>query len=216
VVSDITERRRAQERQTLLAREVDHRAKNALAVVQAAMRLTRAENQGDYIRAVEGRVAALARAQSLLAQQGWGGADLRSLAEGELAPFLSGLGARGGGPKIRCCGHPLVIAPQAVQPLSMILHELATNAVKHGALSTPQGRLAIVWRQEPGSGDLRLRWAERGGPAIAAPPTRQGFGSRLVEQTTANQLGGTVERRWHAAGLVCELLLPADRVLAGG
>ena len=101
----------------------------------------------------------------------------------------------------------------------MALHELATNAVKHGALSVPGGRVSLSWSadddDDAAAGLLRLCWREAGGPPVAAPPTRRGFGSRVLEATLRGQLGGTVTRGWEASGLVCEAALPLPRVLAG-
>lgn len=197
---DVTERRRAEERNTLLMREVDHRAKNALQVVQAALRLTRAPDQAAYLHAVEGRVAALARALSMLAQRRWEGAELRELLEGELAPFRNAaVAADLEGPRV------LVDAHQA-QPLCMALHELATNAVKYGALSTPGGRVQVRWHVA--GGRLHLGWREVGGPAMSGPPAGRGFGSRVIEQTIQGQLGGRVERQWLPDGLACTITLP--------
>jgi PAS domain S-box-containing protein len=200
---DVTARKAAEERQALLAREVDHRAKNALAVVQTMLRLTRAEDIPRFARAVEGRVAALARAQTLLAEVSWDGADLRALLEGELSPFLAGQRAV-------LDGAPVMLPPGVAQPIAMAVHELATNAAKHGALSAPGGQVVVGWAMEPG-GQLRLRWAEGGGPPVAGPPGRRGFGSRVLEGTVAHQLGGSVRLDWHPGGLVCEMEVPLRR-----
>jgi PAS domain S-box-containing protein len=208
-VIDITERREAEERQALMARELDHRAKNALTVVQAALRLTPRTDLESYARAVEGRVAALARAHSVLAEGRWQGVALRALVEAELAAFLANgeLGQR-----VRLDGPDLLLVPPAVQALSMALHELATNATKYGALSVPAGRLAVTWALDRGAGLLRLAWVERGGAVIEGPPVRRGFGSRVIEATLQGQLGGQVSRDW-AEGLACHVALPAARVL---
>ncbi|MCO6418278.1 PAS domain S-box protein [Siccirubricoccus sp. KC 17139] len=199
---DVTERRAAEERQRLLAREVDHRAKNALAVVQTMLRLTRAKDVPSFARAVEGRVAALARAQTLLAEERWNGASLRAMLRGELAPFLAGQRADLDGP-------PLVLPPGKAQPLAMVIHELATNAVKHGALSVPAGHVAVTWQVKDGpAGRLRLRWTESGGPPLAGPPQQRGFGSRVLERVVRGQLGGEVQLDWAPTGLACELEIP--------
>jgi len=201
---DITERKRAEAHSALLMREVDHRAKNALAVVQAALRLTKADNQPDYIRAVEGRVAALARAHTVLAQRRWQGAELRALLEGELTPFLA-TAPGAAGPRAELVGPPVMLEAGSTQALCMALHELATNAVKYGALSQPGGVVAVAWRLAERR--LWLTWRESGGPP-AAEPTRRGFGSRVIEQTIQGQLGGTLARQWTAGGLVVELTVP--------
>lgn len=203
---DITERRAAEERQTLLMREVDHRARNALAVVQSIVRLTRADGQKDFATAVEGRVNALARAHTLLARERWVGGDLRELVETELAAYATD-------ERVGIAGPPVRLVPEAVQPASLVLHELATNAVKHGSLSTPDGTLEVTWGARP-DGGLRMEWRETGGPPalLAGPPTRRGFGSRMIAATVTGQLGGTVGFDWRPAGLRCEILIGADRV----
>ncbi len=203
---NVTDRRLAAERQTLLAREVDHRAKNALAVVQAALRLTKAPDVPSYMRAVEGRVAALARAQTLLAEDRWTGADLRALLRGELEPFLSD----GSGPRVHLQGPPLALPAGAAQPLAMAVHELATNAVKHGGLATPSGSVGATWRLQ---GDavaplLHLVWTEQGATPLEGPPRRRGFGPRVLDATIRVQLGGSVTLDWPPAGLVCTILVP--------
>ena len=206
---DITARKQAEDRQVLLMREVDHRAKNALAVVQAVLRLTRAESMPAFAKAVEGRVAALARAQTLLTESRWTGADFRAMLRGELAPFVGS----GSGSQVLLDGPPVLIEPLTAQPLSMALHELATNAAKYGSLSVPNGTLDLSWREDPPGVRLRLRWEETGGPALAGPPQRRGFGSRVVETTIRDQLRGEVSFAWASTGLVCDIDIPLHRVV---
>ena len=219
MVSDVTEEREVAERQILLAREVDHRAKNVLAVVQSILRLTRADSPRAFAGAVEGRVAALARAHQLLARSRWDGADLVELrAGGNSPPIPPAVRGRPKGPE-RCLlnGPPLRLGPEAVQPVAMVVHELATNSAKHGALSVPGGLLRIDWdlipREPDGAAWLRLRWTETGGPPIPSAPARFGFGSRVVTTTVERQLGGEVTFDWAPGGLRCEITVPAARLL---
>ncbi|WP_439599172.1 sensor histidine kinase [Falsiroseomonas sp.] len=209
---DVTARREAEERQKLLSREVDHRAKNALAVVQAALRLTPRGDPAAFAKAIEGRVMALARAHTLLALGHWKGAELREVLEGELAPFLGA-----SGPAARCDGPPLALSPAAVQAVAMTCHELATNAAKHGALASPTGRLEISWKVEEGAGGrlLHLCWAETGGPPRGDAPMRRGFGSSLIEATVVRQLGGRMAADWPPEGLLWQAWLPLARIQAG-
>ncbi|WP_198375492.1 sensor histidine kinase [Neoroseomonas rubea] len=211
-VQDMTERREAEDRRDLLTQEVNHRARNTLAIVQAILRLTRAPTPGEYARLVEGRVAALARAQSLLAAERWTGAPFLTLLTDEIAPF----GSTEAGPdgRFRIDGPEFRVRAEAVQPLGMVFHELATNAVKHGALSVREGRVGVTWRIDETAGLLLIRWAEDGGPSPGFPKHR-GVGSRVIEATVTGQLGGTVERRWPAEGLVCDIALPLARTRAG-
>jgi PAS domain S-box-containing protein len=212
---DITERRRSEERQMLLAREVDHRAKNALAVVQAIVGLTRDTDPEAFRAAVVGRIAAMARAHNLLAREGWDQAELGELIEAELAPLRAG--AAEATDRIHMAGPPIALAAGAAQPLAMALHELATNAAKYGALSQPGGTVAVTWRRCE-EGGLDLRWTERGGPPLVGPPGHAGFGSSVVRNTVERQLGGTTRFDWQAEGLEVTLQLPARqlrRVVAG-
>jgi two-component sensor histidine kinase len=225
VAYDITERKLADERATLLSREVEHRAKNALAIVSGMLRMTVADNLDQFVDAVQARVDALARTLGLLAQQRWQGASLRAVAEEELEPFrhsaadANGVDANAvdanpqpGGPIVVLDGPEVHLPADAVQALSMALHELATNAVKHGALSVPEGRLVLRWTLE--GEEVRLVWQERGGPTLAGPPARRSFGSEVIRQTIENQLGGRLEKRWAPEGLVCEIHF--QRPAAGG
>jgi two-component sensor histidine kinase len=197
-------------------RELDHRAKNLLAVVQAALRLTPKDNIADFVKAVEGRVGALARTHTLLAEGRWEGAGLRQLILAALAPFRSAEQSGEGAPTPRADlrGPEVTLAPPAAQAVSMALHEFATNATKYGALSAPAGRVSVSWDIDAEAGWLRLRWMETGGPEVDGSPDRRGFGSRVIEATLREQLGGSVERRWEPAGIVCDIVLPLARVLA--
>jgi PAS domain S-box-containing protein len=212
LVEDISEQREAELRRDLLMREVDHRAKNALATARAALRLTRAPDLETYVELVDGRITALAQALALLSQTQWQGVDLATLLRGELEPFLDGSRAVA---QVRMVGPGLTIGANAVQALAMAVHELATNATKYGALSRPEGRLALRWAVLAGPPtQLSLVWQESGGPPVVAPPQDSGFGTRVLQATLARQLGGSVEQHWERAGLRCEILLPAARVLA--
>ncbi len=205
VATDITERKAAEARQELMAREVDHRARNALAVVQSIVRLTRIENPRDFARAVDDRVGALARVYTLLADNHWLDADLGMLLEEELAPYRGVASITTSGPSVR-------LLAKAMQPLALAVHELTTNAAKHGAFSVAEGELDVTWSLD-GAGSLQLLWAERGGPPLAAPPEHRGFGLTMVEASVRSQLGGTAEFTWAPEGLRCRLTLAA-RMLA--
>jgi PAS domain S-box-containing protein len=208
VVEDIDDRRRSEEHRALLSREVNHRAKNLLSVVQTVVRMTRASTPHSFASSVSGRISALARAHDLLAAREWRDTELRSVLETELAAFHPSSDA---GARLRIAGEPVLLAAIAVQPLCMTLHELATNAMKYGALSAEGGQVAVSWRAE--AGILRLAWEESGGPPVAGPPLDGGFGTRMVDATVQGQLGGTVTRHWRPEGLACELALPLERIL---
>ncbi len=203
VATDVSERKAVETQQALLMREVDHRARNVLSVVQSLVRLTRAAEPHEFKQAVEARVAALARVHSLLAGNRWRGTDLRKVVEEELAVFPGGA-VMVTGPAVHLCA-------EAAQPMAMVLHELATNAAKHGALSRTGGRLDVSWRLGP-DGGLQVRWDETGGPEIREAPEQLGFGSTLIETMVRAQLGGHVEHVWREEGLLCEFTVAPDRV----
>lgn len=201
IARDITERRRAEQKERLLAREVDHRAKNVLAVVQAIVRLTRADSAAEYVERLSGRLAALARAHTLMSESRWVGTRLTRMIEEEFAAFRTGDDRR-----VRISGPELTVTTDVVQSLAMVLHELATNAAKYGALSAPAGRVGITWSWDDDA-HLVLQWTETGGPAVQEP-RRRGFGTALIETTVGGQLGGTVSFDWATQGLVCRIRIP--------
>jgi len=198
VTVDITERKQAEERQNLLAREVDHRAKNALALAQSIVRLTRGENVESYVRSVEGRINALARVHTVLSLSSWQGAEVGKLVDEELAPYSMG-------DQIDLCGAEVQLQPATAQTVALALHELVTNSAKYGALSTLTGRLSVSWTIEVDV--LDIVWTETGGPRVEKPVSR-GFGTRSVIASIESQLGGKAEFDWRAEGLICRLSVP--------
>jgi len=207
---DITERKRAEERQLLLAREVDHRAKNMLAVVLSILRLTRAKTTPEFIGAVEGRIQALAVTHNLLSASRWQGANLRQIVDEELAPYRTGPSRAGGGDRAMADGPTAMLLPSVAQAVALALHELATNAAKYGALSTENGRLRLHWWI--GKEALELEWTETGGPTTA-PPTSQGFGLTIVRSTIEAQFLGGVTYDWRPEGLRCRLSIPHAQIV---
>ena len=202
VTIDITDRKEADERQVLLAREVDHRARNTLAVIQSIIRLTRAKSVDDYVHAVEGRIKALARAHTLLSDSRWRGADLATLVAEELAPYRAG-------DKIRCGGPDVSLQPATAQGLALALHELATNAAKHGGLSSPAGKVTLEWELE--SEALTLHWSETGGPPVAEPSSHS-FGLKVIAASIEQQLGGKAVFKWAPTGLQCQMMIPRSEL----
>lgn len=200
VTVDITERKEAEQRQSLLAREVDHRARNALAVVQSILRLTRANSIEGLVSALDGRIQALARAHTLLSNTRWQGADLVRLVTEEMDPYRNRDAER-----VIMNGPELLLRPSMAQAFALVLHELATNAAKYGALSSESGRVIVNWELAPDS--LVLRWCETGGPATSAP-TKNGFGTRVVTASIERELQGKATFNWRREGLECILAVP--------
>jgi len=205
IARDVTEKRRADERLRLLMSELDHRAKNVLAVAQAMLRLTRADNLPDFIAAVEGRIRALSRVHSQVAENRWEGAELRTLVASNLETFADRDRAVQDGPLVW-------LKPAAAQVIGILLHELATNAAKHGALSSEQGLVEVRWAVDPESGDLELAWEERQGPPVEKP-TRRSFGSQVIERNVPDQLGGHANIDWRPLGLQCRFVVPASHIV---
>lgn len=196
-VRDITEQKRTEQARELLMREVDHRARNMLAIVQSLVRLTTAPDLALYRDILLGRVSALARAQSSLAARHWEGAAVAEVLDKELSAIAPQDAYHLEGP-------PHTLKPEQVQPLGMVIHELATNAAKYGALSRQSGRVALTWRSAPRG--LAFEWRETGGPPVQ-PPTARGFGSRLIT-SLGQQLGAPVRMDWAAEGLVVGFEVP--------
>jgi two-component sensor histidine kinase/DNA-binding response OmpR family regulator len=200
VTMDITERKEAEERQALLAREVDHRAKNAMAIVQSIVRLTKSANIASYVSIIEGRIKALSRAHALLSGSRWQGADLGNLIDEELAPYRSGHAER-----LDISGPKVLLDPTKAQTLALALHELATNAAKYGALSSATGKLKLRWELQDDA--LIIHWHETAGPETRKPAIT-GFGTQIIAGSIDRQLGGKTEFEWLPTGLRCTLTVP--------
>lgn len=203
-IEDVTARVDAEEQSAILIDELSHRVKNMLAMVQslAFQTLRRSRSLDEFREAFEGRLHALGRTHDLLVQQDWGSAELGQIVRQTFEPH-------GAGERITVEGPALHLTPEAGVAMAMVLHELATNAVKYGALSRKSGHLRVTWRVEDGAeGEfIRLRWIESGGPPVT-PPSRFGFGSRLIERTIVNQLGGTATPEFRADGLHYVVVVP--------
>jgi len=204
ILRDVSEKR-ANEETLLLAREVDHRAKNILSIVASLIDLTNAPTQTAYREALSGRIAAMSRAHTLLARERWKGVSLAQLAREELETYVPAA-------RFRCTGPDLMLSARTAQPIGMLLHELATNAVKYGALSVPQGQVLLHWARLPG-GDIGLIWQERDGPPVFAP-AQAGFGTTLVHQIVTSQLSGRFAADWAPTGLTLDVRLP-ETILQG-
>lgn len=210
---DITERKLAEERQRLLVNELNHRVKNSLAVVQAIARQTLRDGRDmtEAREALTARLLALAGAHDVLIHENLAGADLAEVIERAVLAQLDRP------ERVRLAGPPVGMPAHTVLSLSLALHELATNALKYGALSIAAGRVNLSWRVAEGDGArlLHLRWVECDGPPVA-PPTRKGFGSRLIERSLAADLGGAVRLAYEPTGVVCEIdaRLPAPDAAA--
>jgi PAS domain S-box-containing protein len=198
IARDITEQKKNQELIVTLAREAEHRSKNLLANAMATVNLSQSNSPEGLKEVIAGRIQALANVCSLFAETRWIGAEVSAIATQELAPYSDGKRTFTDGPQT-------LLAPDAAQAVAVALHELATNAAKYGALSTPDGHVRLEW-SHAADGPLRLRWMETGGPA-AQEPTRTGFGTRIVEQMIVQQKG-QVRFDWRKDGLVCEITLP--------
>jgi PAS domain S-box-containing protein len=199
IARDITEQKQSQEQIATLAREAEHRSKNLLATVQATVRLSQSETPNGLKQAIEGRIQSLANVHSLFINTHWIGADLSTIATQELAPYSEKNQRR-----VRIDGPPVLLEPDVAQVVAIILHELATNAAKYGALAVPGGQVELKWSHDADR-RLHLRWTESSGPKVQEP-THKGFGGRIIEQMIA-QRSGKSHFNWHADGLVCEITL---------
>jgi PAS domain S-box-containing protein len=203
---DMTHRKKAEDEQRVLIDELNHRVKNTLATVQSIAAQTMRSTPETFIDHFEARLQALSRAHNLLTDRRWTGVDLVELLDGQLQAHGAGAG------RLSLEGPELFLKPRVALLLGMLVHELATNASKYGALATGQGRVRLGWRigrREDGRRDLHLRWIESGGPPVA-PPTRKGFGARLLERSVAKDLGGQADLRFPPTGVECDIHFLVD------
>jgi two-component sensor histidine kinase len=207
---DITDRMRAEIRQLLLVRELDHRVKNVLASVATVAQRTRerSHSMDQFLQVFEGRIHAMANAQALLSRSHWQGVGLADLVNTALAPYVDERNASVAGPE-------MLLSAEATQPVAIVLHELATNASKYGALSKSGGRIAVQWRCEEGAkGDLLLDWIESGGPPVTAP-AETGYGTAAIRNLIPYELEGSVELSHEVQGVRCRIRLPSKWIAAG-
>ncbi|KAA5611237.1 response regulator [Rhodovastum atsumiense] len=208
---DVTARKRDEERLRLLLAELNHRVKNTLATVQSIVAQTRrsAPDPAAFMEDVVGRIMALARVHELLTAASWDGASLADVVTRTLAPYA---GDAAGTRRVRVEGPPVTLGPTASVTLAMTFHELVTNAAKYGSLSVAGGEVQIAWRieREGDSADVVIDWCESGGPGLAGPPRRHGFGTRLIERGMPAELGGEVRMDFTTDGLHCYMCLPVS------
>lgn len=214
-VIDITHRKAAEQFQSLLLHELNHRVKNLFSVTGSlvAMSARSAKDPQELARTLEGQISAMARANDLIlpdrigGEQELRGTTLHDLLQAVLEPYLE---RDGGASNIALQGPAVPVGESAVTSLALVFHESATNATKYGALSEAEGQVRIAWSVR--SGTLELRWEETGGPSIAEPPRQRGFGSRLVERSIKSQFHGSIEYQWLREGLILQMAVPLEHL----
>ena len=204
---DITARKRAEERQDLLVAELDHRVKNVLARVAVVAMYTRqgSNSMEEFVRALDGRIQSMAAAHALLSQNRWHGVGLADLIHGQLAPYTTKANTT-------ICGPDITLTAAATQAVAMVLQELVTNAVKYGALSTPEGQVSVRWDRRSGAdaaARLLIDWREIGSPPTVVP-ARPGYGTSLIRDLIPHELGGTVDLVFASDGLRCNIEIPIE------
>jgi len=207
VVEDITERRQADRRQKLLIDELNHRVKNTLATVQSLAWQTARPGVSPQVaqERFQERLLALSRTHNLLNETHWEGASLRTILETELGPYTTFSS------RIRINGPEIDLPARVAVVLGMAFHELTTNAVKYGALSSPSGRVTVDWivDEHGGEANLTIDWCEQGGPTLEVHPN-PGFGSRLLRQTITRELAGQLDLRFEREGVCCTIVVPLE------
>jgi two-component sensor histidine kinase len=208
---DVTEQKQSEDHKTLLVSELDHRVKNTLSCVAAIAEQTRATSNSmdEFLDVLRVRIGSLANTHALLSLNRWHGVDLAELVRGELAPCM-----RDGNTLID--GPAIDLSADSVQTVAIVLHELATNAAKYGALSNCSGRISVRWQWQPvgGSPDgMVLEWCETGGPPVA--PSVPGYGTSVIRDLIPYELGGTVDYVLAADGVCCKLEIPAKWLKKG-
>jgi PAS domain S-box-containing protein len=203
---DITERKEAEEQQSVLIAELDHRVKNVLSIVSVVASRTQetSRSMADFLAALDGRIKSMANTHELLSHRRWQGIPLAELVRRELTPYATANNTR-------IEGADVILSAEAGQPIVMVFHELATNAAKFGALSAKDGRVSVRWsRRANGHAEssLSIQWEERGGPSVA-PQTRSGYGTSVILDLIPYELGGTVDLVHAPEGVSCKLEIPA-------
>ena len=203
ISQNIDSRKQDDDRMELLIDELNHRVRNTLAIVNAIATQTMKHTPSveEFRRAFGGRITALAKTHTLLATKRWSASTLHELIVQQLEPYT-----RDRADAVRIGGPRLLVNPKQALTLSLVMHELAANAAKYGALSVPHGRVEIGWQIGP-ERSLRLSWQEVGGPRVA-PPSRRGFGSQLIEFNIAHEFGGEARLDYRPAGAECVLTIP--------
>jgi two-component sensor histidine kinase len=207
-LQDITERKEREEREHLLMREINHRAKNMLSVVDAIAHQTAARNPEDFIERFSKRIQALSANQDLLVRNEWNGVEIADLVHTQLAHFADLIGSR-----IAVHGPKLHLNPASAQAIGLAVHELATNAGKYGALSTDNGRVDISWGTDGNT--FTISWAERVGPPVSQPK-QQGFGTIVIEAMAEYSVDGAVELHYAPSGVTWRLTCPTIKALESG
>jgi two-component sensor histidine kinase len=204
-IQDITERKEREEKEHLLMREINHRAKNMLSVVDAIAHQTATKNPEDFVERFSERIQALSANQDLLVRNEWNGVEIEDLVRAQLAHFADLIGSR-----IAMHGPKLRLTPASAQAIGLALHELATNAGKYGSLSTDGGGVDVSWGID---GDtLTMSWTERAGPPVSAPQ-RRGFGTIVMETMAERSVDGKVDLDYAPSGLTWRLTCPAANAL---
>lgn len=210
VCADITERKHVEQTQQMLLEELNHRVRNTLAIVNsiAGQTLKHSPSLDYFSEAFAGRIQALASTHTLLSSNRWQPSSLAQLVEKQLAPY-----SRSRLDAVMTSGPEILITPKPALTLSLVLHELATNAAKYGALSSAQGQVDVSWtiEQAPERRQLLLTWSESGGPPVAAAPERNGFGAQLIQFNIAHEFGGRVETTYRPTGVLHRLIIPLPR-----
>jgi PAS domain S-box-containing protein len=205
---EITERKQSDERQGLLIAELDHRVKNLLARVAVISSYTRlgSSSVDEFVQVLDRRIHSMAAAHSLLSQNRWNGVNLADLVDSQLAPYATAANMTIGGPDV-------TLGPTVTQAVAMALHELVTNAVKYGALSSPNGHVSVKWNRQPADGAstrVKIEWRENGGPPVA-PPAKSGYGTSLIREMIPHELGGAVDLAFVTEGVCCEIDVPLEQ-----
>jgi PAS domain S-box-containing protein len=205
---DITERKQSEERQGMLIAELDHRVKNLLARVAVISTYTRqgSNSMDQFVEVLDRRIQSMANAHSLLSQSRWNGVNLADLVHNQLAPYATFANTMIGGPDV-------TLAPAATQAVAMALHELVTNAVKYGSLSSPNGHVSVNWdrdNDETSLARVKIEWRETGGPPVTSPP-KLGYGTSLIRELIPHELGGTVDLTFASDGVCCKIDVPIEQ-----